>query len=319
MLSRAAARGVRAISQTRPVSSASATVKKTTWHPVARRTAPAATAPQPASRAAATSSSSTPAAPKAATATKPPSDDYDIPPELDAMVEGRATAPLGARAPQSAIAPAAASSPFPDTTSTFPSNDLEASTSIPMTTAAIEHNTESAIDWQTSYHGLATQPFSERQASILMRPLQPNEIEIKPDGLLYLPEILYRRILNQAFGPGGWGMVPRGEMTVTKSMVSREWGLVVGGRLVSIARGEQTFFDPSGLPTATEGCKSNALMRCCKDLGIASELWDPSFIRQFKVQHCVEAWTEHMTSKKKQKRWRKKGNKFEYPYKDASA
>lgn len=50
------------------------------------------------------------------------------------------------------------------------------------------------------------------------------------DGLLYLPEILYRRILNQAFGPGGWGMVPRGEMTVTKSMVSREWGLVVGGR-----------------------------------------------------------------------------------------
>ena len=119
-------------------------------------------------------------------------------------------------------------------------------------------------------------------------------------------------------------MVPRGEMTVSKGMVSREWGLWVGGRsvvrgflvraprlicnfstlslssrsisalpssfysllsfvglhlslllhrLVSIARGEQTYFDPSGLPTATEGCKSNALMRCCKDLGIASELW----------------------------------------------
>jgi hypothetical protein len=44
-------------------------------------------------------------------------------------------------------------------------------------------------------------------------------------------------------------------------------------RLVSIARGEQEYFDPSGIPTATEACKSNALMRCCKDLGIASELW----------------------------------------------
>lgn len=44
-------------------------------------------------------------------------------------------------------------------------------------------------------------------------------------------------------------------------------------RLVSIARGEQEYFDPSGVPTATEACKSNALMRCCKDLGIASELW----------------------------------------------
>ncbi len=26
---------------------------------------------------------------------------------------------------------------------------------------------------------------------------------------------------------------------------------------------------------ACESAKSNALMRCCKDLGIASELWDP--------------------------------------------
>lgn len=146
-----------------------------------------------------------------------------------------------------------------------------------------------------------------------MRPLLPNEVEIKPDGLLYLPEILYRRILHKAFGPGGWGMVPRGEMTVVNKMVSREWGLVAGGRLVSVARGEQTFFDPSGLPTATEGCKSNALMRCCKDLGIASELWDPSFIRTFKAAHCVEAWTEHASTKKRSRRWRKKGNKFDYP------
>lgn len=43
--------------------------------------------------------------------------------------------------------------------------------------------------------------------------------------------------------------------------------------LVAIARGEQEYFDPSGIPTATESCKSNALMRCCKDLGVASELW----------------------------------------------
>lgn len=26
---------------------------------------------------------------------------------------------------------------------------------------------------------------------------------------------------------------------------------------------------------AMESAKSNALMRCCKDLGVASELWDP--------------------------------------------
>jgi Mitochondrial genome maintenance MGM101 len=84
---------------------------------------------------------------------------------------------------------------------------------------------------------------------------------------------------------------------------------------VAIARGEQDYFDPAGIATATEACKSNALMRCCKDLGIASELWcvarlpqslylisgcrDPRFIREFKTTHCVEVFVEHQGTKKK--------------------
>ena len=48
---------------------------------------------------------------------------------------------------------------------------------------------------------------------------------------------------------------------------------IYDSRLVGVARGEQEYFDPSGIPTATEAVKSNALMRCCKDLGVASELW----------------------------------------------
>lgn len=44
-------------------------------------------------------------------------------------------------------------------------------------------------------------------------------------------------------------------------------------RLVAVARGESEFFDATGINNAHEGAKSNALMRCCKDLGIAGELW----------------------------------------------
>ncbi|GAA6049572.1 hypothetical protein JCM3770_000854 [Rhodotorula araucariae] len=216
-----------------------------------------------------------------------------------------------ASAPGSSFVRAQPVNPFAPVDS-IPASSASLPVAAPETVAGPE------VDWSTSYHGLSAQPFTREQGEILMRPLEAHEIEIKPDGLLYLPEILYRRILNRAFGPGGWGMVPRGEMTVMKNVVTREWGLVAGGRLVSVARGEQIFFDPSGVPTATEGCKSNALMRCCKDLGIASELWDPVFIRAFKKQHCVEAWTEHVVSKKKQKRWRKRECSFEYPYSDAA-
>lgn len=173
----------------------------------------------------------------------------------------------------------------------------------------------SGIDWSTSYHGLGARPFEDNVQKELCQALTATDIEIKPDGLLYLPEIKYRRVLNKAFGAGGWGLVPRSETIVTPKLVTREYALICHGQLVSIARGEQDYFNETGIPTATEGCKSNALMRCCKDLGIGSELWDPVFIKKFKKEHCVEKFVEHITTKKKKKIWLRKDREVEYPYK----
>lgn len=176
-----------------------------------------------------------------------------------------------------------------------------------------------AIDWTRSYHGLGGVAFSAEQQEILLAPVEQDDVEVKPDGIIYLPEIKYRRILNRAFGPGGWGLAPRGESIVTGKLVTREYGLIVQGRLVSIARGEQQYFDPDGIPTATEGCKSNALMRCCKDLGIASELWDPRFIRKFHNDFTKEVWVEHATTKKKRKMVLRKDDTVKYPFKESKA
>ena len=204
------------------------------------------------------------------------------------------------------------------------------------------------VDWARSFHGLSTQAFPKEAADILLQPITPDDVEVKPDGILYLPEIKYRRILNKAFGPGGWGLAPRGETIVTAKAVTREYALVVLGRyvmspstclghssslsvhfnlgknlrinfsdrLVSVARGEQDYFSPEGIPTAVEGCKSNALMRCCKDLGVASELWDPRYIRQFMSQHAKEAFVEHVVTKKRKKVWLRKDDQIRYPFKE---
>ncbi|KIK53274.1 hypothetical protein GYMLUDRAFT_49450 [Collybiopsis luxurians FD-317 M1] len=172
-------------------------------------------------------------------------------------------------------------------------------------------------DWSRSFHGLSEEAFSKEIADTLLAPVDPLDIEIKPDGMIYLPEIKYRRILNKAFGPGGWGLAPRSKVNVSNMVASREYALVCQGRLVAIARGEQEYFDKGGIPTALESAKSNALMRCCKDLGIASDLWDPRFIREFKAQHCVEVFAEHVTTKKKKKLWRRKDQpKLGYPYQE---
>ncbi|ORY33472.1 mitochondrial genome maintenance MGM101-domain-containing protein [Naematelia encephala] len=227
----------------------------------------------------------------------------DIPSPVSEIEDYANLAP--SRSPNSSVEPSPPLAAFP--------NDSYKSLPTAPTTIAGEVYT----DWTTSFSGLSQTPFSKEAAAELMKPLDPEDIEIKPDGLLYLPEIKYRRTLNLAFGPGGWGLAPRGETNVSEKIVSREWGLVCLGRLVSVARGEQEYFGPHGIPTATEAVKSNALMRCCKDLGIASELWDPKFIREYKEKHCVEVFAEHQMTKKKKKMWRKKnGPKLEYPYKE---
>lgn len=89
---------------------------------------------------------------------------------------------------------------------------------------------EKQVDWTRSFHGLSSTPFTPEQAEILQAPLEADDIEIKPDGIVYLPEIKYRRKLNKAFGPGGWGLAPRGETIVTAKVVTREYGLICGGR-----------------------------------------------------------------------------------------
>lgn len=64
------------------------------------------------------------------------------------------------------------------------------------------------------------------------REAQHAEDDADRDAGLYLPEIKYRRALNKAFGPGGWGLAPRSETNVGPKVVSREYALVCLGRCV---------------------------------------------------------------------------------------
>ncbi|KAF4595482.1 mitochondrial genome maintenance protein [Ophiocordyceps camponoti-floridani] len=190
----------------------------------------------------------------------------------------------------------------------------------PQWTTETEADAASAADvnWASSFHGVATKPVTEEQFQVLMRPLPEAEIEVKPDGVIYLPEIKYRRRLNEAFGPMGWGLIPKGDAVVGQSIVTREYALIVNGRFVSQAQGENPFFSPEQLPSAVEGCKSNALMRCCKDLGIGSELWDPQYVRHFRKNNMEEVWVEHVITKKKRTFWYRRGAvEVVYPHKIA--
>lgn len=57
-------------------------------------------------------------------------------------------------------------------------------------------------------------------------------------------------------------------------------------------------------------------MRCCKDLGIASELWDPRFIRRYVKEMAKELVVEHQVNKKRKKHWMRKDDELKWPLKE---
>ncbi len=95
---------------------------------------------------------------------------------------------------------------------------------------------------ETSFDGISTRAFPRKVTDRLVAPVDPNIVEIKPDGTVYLPEIMYRRILNSAFGPGGWALMPRGPATHGDKFLTREWALFCHGRFVAQASGESEMY-----------------------------------------------------------------------------
>ena len=49
---------------------------------------------------------------------------------------------------------------------------------------------------------------------------------------------------------------------------------------------------------------------------MASELWDPRFIRKFLVDHVREVWVEHVMTKKKKKIYVRRDDRVVYPWKE---
>jgi len=144
-----------------------------------------------------------------------------------------------------------------------------------------------------------------------------------PTGEIYYGQVQYRRRLNEAFGPGGWGLIPVGGFYQDGETLCREYALICEGRVVSTAIGEADF-QPNNprlsKATAAEVVKSIALRRTAKDLGIADDCWDKRYIRAWLEKYAVRVWTTGVGKNNKGEKkplWRRKdGEPFDYPWRE---
>lgn len=137
---------------------------------------------------------------------------------------------------------------------------------------------------------IGTLKLSEKQILALRRPVLDAEVEWKPavkDGPAIIPYLShngYRDRLDAAFGLGGWGMVPVGmPKSMGEEFIYVPYALCVGGVPRVYAWGEQQIHKMT-YGDALEGAKSNAIVRCGKELGIARELWNRAAIAGLKAR-----------------------------------
>lgn len=144
------------------------------------------------------------------------------------------------------------------------------------------------------YAGAGTDFLSTDEKRALNDDIPDDWWDVLPTGEIYLPQIHYRDLLNKVVGAGAWALMPVGEWMKQDDLLCREWHLLIRGRFAAMAVGHGKYIANNpragNWADAAESCKSNALMRCCKDLGIAAAAWNKKWADAWRDAHAVQVW-----------------------------
>lgn len=150
------------------------------------------------------------------------------------------------------------------------------------------------FDPSQTYQGASALRLSETEQNNLIASFDPLEYELTPQGHIYLPQALSSARLNKVFGVGQWTllMINTGAQAMANGTkkVFYDGALVVRGCFVSRSVGEATYSEKNAqqsFATALEAAKSDCRQRCCKDIGIANDAWNPTYVRNWRKEHGV--------------------------------
>ena len=178
-----------------------------------------------------------------------------------------------------------------------------------METQALEVN--KVDDSIAIYSGASLLSISDKEQKKLLAAFDTNMIEIRPDGLIYLPQVFWRQRLNETFGIGQWCLIIKGNTKdPERSKLYLEGVLMVRGCYMATAVGEAEYHDNNkgqSWASVWESAKSDCITRCCKDLGIASLLWQPQFSQQWQQDNAAKVFVNNNGNSKAV--WRKKDAK----------
>lgn len=165
-----------------------------------------------------------------------------------------------------------------------------------------------------AYQKATQERLSKSESKALMKLFPDSEIEIRPDGLIYIPHIFLSERLNQVIGPCQWMLQCRNPKYVeaNKSMAG-EFVLIIRGYAVGESAGEGKISEKNNKHgDAMEWARAEALRRITgKCLSCGSQVWKPDFIAKWIKKNAVKIpamiWDEEKRDYVAGFEWKKKG------------
>jgi hypothetical protein len=150
------------------------------------------------------------------------------------------------------------------------------------------------FDPTITYAGASNLQLSETEMKNLSAPFDDLEYELTPQGFIYLPQSISLKRMNDVIGIGKWGLllinVGQQKMNNNVIKVFYDGALMIRNCFVSRAVGEASYATTNqnqSYATALEAAKTDCRTRCCKDLGIANDAWNPSFTRAWQKKYAI--------------------------------
>lgn len=172
----------------------------------------------------------------------------------------------------------------------------------------MEQTTDIVINHEIAlYNNASTLALEKECIDKLTAEFDETIIELRPDGLIYLPQVFWRQRMNQAFGIGQWVLIVKSQTKdPNRNKLYIEGVLMVRGCYVATAVGEAEYHEDNKVQSwasVWESAKSDCITRCCKDLGIACELWQPQYIQAWIKKYGAKVFCE--VNGKNKVMWRK--------------
>jgi hypothetical protein len=158
------------------------------------------------------------------------------------------------------------------------------------------------------YATASTLKLTPEESTAMMAEFDESVIEVRPDGHIYLPQSYYRNRLNSTVGIGQWGLIVKGttqEVNGSKIKMLLNGVLVIRNCFVAEAVGEAELHADNAqqsLATVWESAKSDCITRCCKDLSMARQIYEPTYRNSWLAKFAVQVWIQG----KDKPQWRKK-------------